>query len=110
MTIRTILKLMSTNLKAESVEGLAMTVVFNFTDIDEGYSCHLRNCVLDIVEGESEKYDLKITTTSGTWREIISQERNVVTAYMYMTGDIAIDGGLMLMKQFFDYFDQSNFK
>ena len=101
LRIKTLLKLMGTNLKAEEVEGKTMTLVFNFTDIGESYSCFLRNSILEVADGSVEKFDAKITATSETWKDIVSQERNAAAAYF--TGDLVVDGGLLTLKQFFDY-------
>ncbi len=105
MKLKTLLRIMASNLKAEEVEDRKMTVVFNFTDVKELYTYELRNSILDVIDGASEDYDLMITTTGDIWKSIISQERNGAAAYF--SGDLVVDGGLMLMKQFFDYFDQT---
>ena len=96
---------MGTQLKPEEVEGITMALVFNFTDINEGYTCYLHNSILDVVDGSAEKWDLQITTTSNTWKDIVSKERNPASAYF--SGDLVVDGGLMTLKQFFDYLEVS---
>ncbi len=105
MRLKTLLKLMASNLKAEDVEGISMTVFFNFTDVGEIYTYILRNSILDVIEGKQEKSDLVLTTTSETWRSILAQERNPAAAYF--SGELIVEGGLLNMKQFFDYFDQT---
>ena len=104
MRLKTLLKMMATQLKSEDVEGITMTAVFNFTDTDEVYTCHLRNSILDVVDGSAEEWDIQITTTSETWRSILAQERNPAAAYF--SGDLVVDGGLMTLKQFFDYIER----
>ena len=101
LRIKTLLKMMATNLNAEEVEGKTMTLVFNFTDINENYTCYLRNSILDVVDGPEQKWDAKITVTSETWKSIIAQERNAAAAYF--SGDLVVDGGLMALRQFFNY-------
>ncbi len=106
MRLKTLLKIMATKLKAEETEGVSMKVVFNFTDVEEVYTCILRNGILEVVDGQSEKFHLKISATRQTWQEVAAQERNPATAYF--SGDLVIEGGLLTLKQFFDYFDPNN--
>ncbi len=105
MKLKTMLKIMATNLKSEDVEGISMVVAFNFTDVDEVFTCVLRNSILDVLEGSPERFDLKLSTSGETWRSIVAQERNPAAAYI--SGDLVVEGKLLVLKQFFDYFDQS---
>ena len=96
---------MSTNLKSEEVEGLSMTFVFNFTDANQQYTCIICNSILDVIDSIAEKWDVKVTTTGETWRNIISQKRNAAAAYF--SGDLVVEGGLTTLKEFFGHFDQT---
>ena len=70
MRMKTLLKIMATHSKPEEVEGIIMTLIFNLTDTNESYTCYLRNSILEVVDGATEKWDLQITTTSETWKDI----------------------------------------
>jgi len=78
-----------------------MTVVFYFTDTEKYYAYILRNCVMEFINDDAainKKHDVKLSMRSQIWRDILTNERGGFGAYM--SGDIVIDGSMMLLKVF----------
>lgn len=119
MDISLILNLMRFKLKAEEVHGLDMTIVIHFIDIDACYRLHIIHSVLEVklvkiehaATNEPEKkhetsngrsYDSKMVTTTRVWREILSKKRSAAMAVI--SGDITVEGGVTILREFFSYF------
>ncbi len=79
------------------------TTVFNFTDIDEQYSLHIRHGILEVVTGVAEKWDYKVSVAFSTWKEVLVNIRSPFGAYM--SGDLVVDGGITAFGDFMSCFE-----
>jgi len=115
--VKHLINLMKTHLKAEDVDGVNMTIVFNFMDIQETFRLQILYSVLTV---ESEVYspggtaaselertfDAKITMTTQTWKDLVLQRRSAVAAYA--SGAIEVNGSLLTLGQFLAHIEKDN--
>ncbi len=76
--------------------------VFQFTDIDEYWSVHIRNGIAEIQAFALAEPDIEIETTSTIWKEILAEIRNPKAAIA--KGDLKIEGGMMEFGKFMGMF------
>ena len=103
LPVGTIFELMATRLKAEDVYDVESSAVFNFTDTNEVFTLTVRNCILDIRPYEMAGWLTKITTTTRTFKNLVSKKSSSLSAYM--SGEIVIEGGIANTRRFLQYFD-----
>ena len=68
----------------------------------------MRNCILEFIVDEAmipKDFDVKLTLTSATWKNIITGKKNAVIALA--TGDIAVQGSIMSFKRFSELLDKN---
>ena len=51
-------------------------------------------------------WDIKVTTSEATWKDILLTRRSSVTAIA--SGDMVVEGGVLALKSFFDCFDRTD--
>ncbi len=90
-------------LKAEETLDLDEVALFVFTDVQQEFTVHLRRGVAEVRERTHPNPDLRITTTSGTWKRLATQKLNPAQALL--TGDLQIDGGILAVRRFLGFFD-----
>ena len=78
--------------------------LFHFTDLDENWSLHIRNGVVEVQPFAVENPDLTIRTTSLVWKEIVAKVRKPLAAIA--KGDLKIEGGLGNFKEFMGMFQE----
>ena len=81
------------------------TLVLELTDPDTVHSITIRNSVAIIKPQMPSKWDIKVTTSEATWKDVMLTRRSPVTAIA--SGDLVVDGGVLAMKSFFDCFDKT---
>ena len=85
-----------------------LKVIFDFFDVNETYAYIMRNCILEFIVDEAmipKDFDVKLTLTSATWKNIITGKKNAVIALA--TGDIAVQGSIMSFKRFSELLDKN---
>ncbi len=97
---------MKSRMMPEVCDTIEKTTIFNFTDIEEVYSLHMRNGILDVMEGESDKWHYKVSVTFKTWKEILVQIRSSFAAYM--SSDLVVDGGMAAFGDFMKCFEKDD--
>jgi alkyl sulfatase BDS1-like metallo-beta-lactamase superfamily hydrolase len=104
-SVKKLLSMLSTTVKADEVDGVRMAAVFNFTDIQEAYLLKLEDSVLRVstIESPPPNPDLVLTTTAQIFKEVAAGLRNPLFAYI--KGDLQIVGGLFKFKTFMSYFE-----
>ena len=93
-------------LDAEKTFDVTESVYFNFTDVDEHFVLKLRRGVLEVLEGKPEDeeiFDLKVTTSSALWREILFKDRSALVANM--TRGIKCEPNIQSLGCFMKYFE-----
>jgi len=93
---------MPTRLVAENTLDENTIAVFHFTDVDKTYSVHIRHGVAEVRARAAKNPDLTFTTTTTTWKRIVSQKRNIAAAYA--AGEISVDGGIGAALRFLSWF------
>ena len=69
----------------------------------------LRRGVLEVLEDtpdDEEKFDLRVTTSSILWREILSQDKSALVANI--TGGIKCEPNIQSLRRFMNYFEKIN--
>lgn len=104
-----IFNLMKYRLKAELVADVNLTMVLNFTDVNELYQLSIRHSVLDVEDiSPSESivsFDVKLTTTTQVWKKILTRELSPFMAYL-LHGSLKVEGSLLTSRRFISYFDK----
>ena len=100
--IENFLAAMPVNLDPEKAGDADLVVGFDFTDVHEGYSLHVRNGVADLQVGFPDAPDVALRLPSGLWREIVVGARNPAVAIA--TGDAEVEGSTLQFVQFLGWF------
>ena len=93
---------MPVNLDPEKAGEADTLVGFEFTDVGEGYSVHVRNGIADLQEGFPESPDVALRLSSAVWRDIVVGARNPTLAVA--AGDVSIEGSPIQLVQFLGWF------
>ena len=99
-----LIRLMATRLKAEEVQDVVSSAVFNFTDVNQVYTLSIRNCIMDIQPFEIPGWTVKFSMTTVTWKRLLTRESTSLSAFF--SGSIAIEGGVLEARRFLSYFDR----
>ena len=98
-----VFKHMAICIKAETVEGVTMTVVMTFKDVNKSHTLYIRNCILEVREEKSEERDICITMDSQCLKQILCLEN---TAEQLLQEErVVIDKPKELFIKFFSYFE-----
>ena len=97
-----LIKKLSVLLKAEDIAGIENVYVIEFTDVDLNYTLTLRNRVMEIQDGGSEEYDVKITVTYDQFRWVVLQRRTLEEVGAEVEPDMEAGDTFM------SYFDDPN--
>lgn len=103
--LEAIFKSMATRLMAEKSWDYDKKAVFYFRDVEETWSVHIRKGVAEVQAFALANPDLIIETTSLVWKELAAKKRKPLVAIA--KGDLKIQGGLGLFKEFMGMFDAS---
>jgi len=95
---------MSVRLIPEKSMDFDKKAVFNFTDIGEKWSIHIRRGVAEIQPFALDNPDLTVSTTAIIWREIVAKIRNAKLAMV--KGDLSIEGGISDFGEFMGMFSE----
>ncbi|ELU18902.1 hypothetical protein CAPTEDRAFT_210380 [Capitella teleta] len=109
MPMRQVLHLMKFRVKTEAAKVKEMHLVCNFTDVEEVFHLNLRNGLLlvnEIPKGTPlpPNIDIKLTTTSDTWKELVLNKKSGLRAWMF--GSVEVDGSVWELSNFMSYFDR----
>jgi alkyl sulfatase BDS1-like metallo-beta-lactamase superfamily hydrolase len=95
---------MTTRLNAEEALETDTRVQFDFSDLGRRFTMHVRRGVAELSEGGAGQADIRIATTSATWKRIVTKKRNPALAYA--ADEIDLDGGLVAVVKFLALFDR----
>ena len=93
---------MAPRLRAEEVLDVDMVVAFEFTDVGESWTVHVRRGVAEIRPRPAEDPDLRVTTTALLWRRLAAGRATRAAALA--SGDLAIEGGVAAFARFVSWF------
>ena len=82
------------------------TLFLELAEPDTVHSITMRNSVVIVQPDIPSKWDIKVTTSESTWKDILLARRSSVTAIA--TGDMIVEGGVLALKSFFDCFDRND--
>ena len=82
---------MSVNLDPEKSADTDTRVLFEFSDVGEHYTLHVRRGVAALERGNARNPDIRVTVDSVVWKEIVAGFRNPAIAFV--SGDVEIEGG-----------------
>lgn len=94
---------MRVSLNAERAGQRQLTVAFEFTDSGEAWHLTLRNGVLVVKEGRTERADIRLALPAWLWKEVSAQLRNPGVAFL--RSDVRLQGSLAELVGFLRLFD-----
>ena len=103
-SIPKLFRAMALRLKAEECEREDIKVVFNFTDVGQVYTLHLRHSILDVSDQEASDWTLRATLTDQVFRQLLTRQRSALNTYF--TGNIQIEGGVLEFRRFLSFIDK----
>jgi len=107
LPIEKILDILPTKVIAEKVNGWNEILNVHYTDIDAGYSLHIRNNILDVTKGLSTNPYYSISLDTDTHKKILTKQLSMADAInsgkMKFQGDL--EGSTDDFKMFLDAFD-----
>ncbi|MFN2426572.1 MAG: alkyl sulfatase dimerization domain-containing protein [Candidatus Binatia bacterium] len=92
------LRAMTVRLDATKAEGKSMTVALRFTDVGEEWGMRLRNSIVELEPRLPDRPDMTVTTTSQTWKEVVTGRRNATMAFA--SGAVKIDRNRLELVRF----------
>jgi alkyl sulfatase BDS1-like metallo-beta-lactamase superfamily hydrolase len=92
-------------LKAEETLDIDEVIGFHFSDSDRHFRVHIRRGVAVVSEGQLPTAQSVIVTDEQTWKELAAGLRAPATAVV--SGDLAIEGGVIALLRFLGYFEKS---
>jgi len=101
--IERFLQAMAVRLKAEDALDADTVALFRFSDTDQEFTIHVRGGVAEIRERPHPQPDLIFTTTTETWKHLLTRKRNPLAAFA--TRAIRIEGGITAALRFLRYFE-----
>ena len=103
-TAKELMQILRTKLIAENCLDFQTIAVFNFTDTEEVFTLIIRNGVLEVVEDEPAHWEVKVTVTLETWKDIMVSVRSPLSAYI--AGELKINGGITALRAFMGNFER----
>jgi alkyl sulfatase BDS1-like metallo-beta-lactamase superfamily hydrolase len=85
-----LLSLLPAKLDPQKAEGMNRIVGLYFTDVDEGYTIHVRNSIAAFKDVLPENYDVLMTTDTDTFKKAITGEQSIIDSIEL--NEIQIDG------------------
>ena len=95
---------MTTRLKAEDALELDTVVQFDFQDIGQSFTVHVRRGVAALAGRAADNPDVLIKTTAATWKRLATQKRNPAMAFA--AGEVDVDGGIIEVVKFLTLFER----
>ena len=103
--IQPILKQLAVRFNPDICGDKNETLVLDLTNPDAVYSITIRNSVVIVKKNMPSKWDIKVTSSETTWKDILLARRSSVTAIA--SGDMVVEGGVLALKSFFDCYDRT---
>ena len=104
LSIGHLLNLIPAKLDPEKAHGVNTVVGLYFTDVDEGYTMHIRNSIAALKDTLPENPDVLMTTDTDTFKKHIIGEQSLRKSFEL--GEIQIDGNLDDLILVFNMFDK----
>ncbi len=80
-----------------------MVVGFEFPDVDESYTFHIRNSIAAFKEGLKDNLDVKFTVDASVMKETLAGLKKFEDSYS--EGKVIVDGDINDAKTFISLFD-----
>jgi len=96
--IANFLRAMTVRLDAKKADGKNLVVGLRFPDIGEEWTMRLRNSVIELEHRLPAGADMTVTTSSTTWKEILTGKRNATLAFA--SGDVQVDRNRLELVRF----------
>lgn len=105
MTIRELFTTMPQYAKAEAIQGVDKTIQFKLTGEEAGnYYLRVQNGEVEAHEGEADKADATIRSSSELWIKIATGKENGAVAFMM--GKFKAEGDLSLLMSMQNWFNR----
>jgi alkyl sulfatase BDS1-like metallo-beta-lactamase superfamily hydrolase len=102
--IDNIMRSMPVNLKAEECLDTHLVVGFSFPNVNQEYTVTIRRGVAEVQDNLVENSNVKVTVASDTWKSIVTEHRNILSAYA--TGDLVVEGSIKDLVHFLSLFQR----
>ncbi len=102
-------KSLSVRLNPAKAEGVTLTAVFNFTDLEESYVVQVKNSVMHYWQNgfdDSVENDVTLNITQQLFLEMLTGKTGPVKALL--SDDLSIDGSKSRLAKFFTMLDNPN--
>lgn len=93
---------LATRLRAEDVLDTELVVALSFTDVEEDWVIHVRRGVAEIRRRTVSSPDLRLTTTSVTWRRLLAGK--ISRAGAFAGGAVQLEGSMVELVRFLSWF------
>jgi len=103
LPIGKLLEAVPTRLDPQKAAGADIVLGVQYTDIDEGYTLHVRNSILAVTSGFPNNPDMSLTLDSDTHKLIVGGHLTIANAMD--SGQIELSGELDDLAEFFSMFD-----
>ena len=103
LPIGKLLEALPTKLNPQKAAGADIVLGVQYTDIDEGYTLHVRNSILAVTSGFPNNPDMSLTLDSDTHKLIVGGHLTIANAMD--SGQIELSGELDDLAEFFSMFD-----
>lgn len=104
LPIDAFMRAMPTRLDPEKAGTINEIVLFHFTDLGMDYTVHVRRGVAEVRPRRAANPDMRITTTTTTWKRIATNKANPALAFA--AGEVQVDGGIVRVVNFLRLFER----
>jgi len=98
-----LLSLLPQKLDPQKAQGVDRVAGLYFTDVDEGYTIHIRNSIAAFKQGLPENPDVLITTDTDTFKKAIIGELSIRDSFEQ--GEVEVEGNIDEFIEVLDMFD-----
>ena len=103
--LKSIMRSLPVNLNAEKSLEVNKTVMFEFNDLDQTFTIHVRKGVAQLINKQIVNPDIVVKTNQQELKEILAGLKNVASISLAMTnGSIDVKGGKVKFLQFLGLF------
>ncbi|MGI9280287.1 MAG: alkyl/aryl-sulfatase [Endozoicomonas sp.] len=83
---------MTVALDTEKSQGVDKRLSFDFTDVDEQFTLHVRNSIAEFRREDDQEAEIRIAVSKGDWIELVTGKKGF--AGSLAKGDLSVEGGI----------------
>ncbi|WP_081869680.1 alkyl sulfatase dimerization domain-containing protein [Endozoicomonas numazuensis] len=83
---------MTVALDTEKSQGIDKRLSFDFTDVNEQFTLHVRNSIAEFKQEDDPDAEIRIAVTKGDWIELVTGKKGF--AGSLAKGDLSVEGGV----------------